>query len=348
MARIYQFKRRKNNLHQNGKSQEPSPKERRHDFFEKLGRLIRQSYTLVFVHHSEKKSRNLHLTFLSLCGLILVQVFLAGICVRHFVFAAGTKKILAAREMELNAVQAELHKTQDESENFFRDLMNFENLFSGSLQSLNRDAALIPPLPEGYTQIGPEKTTGFPHQTNGDPGQLRDYLVSILGQAIELHDFLDYQHGILREIPSIWPVKGGVGHISSLFGPNIHPYTGQYYLHRGIDISTWRQGDPVLAAADGQVVTAEYDHLGGFGNYIVIRHKYGYYTRYGHLMSFAKKAGQQVQQGDVIGYIGNTGLSTGPHLHYEIHIGSDVTDPQKFVYLRSGKTQAKNLVPAAP
>jgi murein DD-endopeptidase MepM/ murein hydrolase activator NlpD len=74
---------------------------------------------------------------------------------------------------------------------------------------------------------------------------------------------------------------------------------------------------------------------GGFGNYIIIRHKHGFYTRYAHLLSSRVKNGQKVQQGEVIGYIGNTGLSTGPHLHYEVHIGSDVVDPYKFLNIRS-------------
>jgi murein DD-endopeptidase MepM/ murein hydrolase activator NlpD len=118
------------------------------------------------------------------------------------------------------------------------------------------------------------------------------------------------------------------------FGQNVNPFTGQYYIHKGIDLSTYRQGDPIVATADGQVVAVEYDQ-GGMGNNIIIRHKHGFYTRYAHMLSFRVKAGQRVQQGEVIGYIGNTGLSTGPHVHYEVHIGSDVVDPYKYITIRS-------------
>ena len=117
------------------------------------------------------------------------------------------------------------------------------------------------------------------------------------------------------------------------FGQNINPFSGQYYIHKGIDISTYRSGDPIVATADGQVVTLEY--TSDFGNYVIIRHKHGYYTRYAHMLSARARLGQRVQQGEVIGYIGNTGLSTGPHLHYEIHIGSDVVDPYKYMNIRS-------------
>jgi len=82
------------------------------------------------------------------------------------------------------------------------------------------------------------------------------------------------------------------------------------------------------------VVAVEYDQ-GGFGNNVIIRHKHGFYTRYGHMLSFRVHAGQRVQQGETIGYIGNTGLSTGPHVHYEVHIGSDVVDPFKYLNIRS-------------
>jgi murein DD-endopeptidase MepM/ murein hydrolase activator NlpD len=117
------------------------------------------------------------------------------------------------------------------------------------------------------------------------------------------------------------------------FGQNINPISGQYYIHKGIDIATYRAGDPVVATADGQVVTVEYAY--DFGNYVIIRHKHGYYTRYAHLQRYNVSVGQRVQQNEVIGYIGNTGISTGPHLHYEVHIGSDVVDPYRYITIRS-------------
>jgi murein DD-endopeptidase MepM/ murein hydrolase activator NlpD len=144
---------------------------------------------------------------------------------------------------------------------------------------------------------------------------------------------LNSQSAMFTEIPSIWPVKGGLGQITMFFGQNINPFSGQYYLHLGVDISNFRNGDPVVATADGQVVTIEYVH--DYGNYVIIRHKHGYYTRYAHLLSSRVRLGQDVQQGDVIGYIGKTGLSTGPQLHYEVHIGSDVVDPYKYINIRS-------------
>jgi murein DD-endopeptidase MepM/ murein hydrolase activator NlpD len=118
------------------------------------------------------------------------------------------------------------------------------------------------------------------------------------------------------------------------FGQNEHPFTRQYYIHKGIDLSTYRSGDPIVATADGQVVTIDFE-AEGFGNYLIIKHKHGYYTRYAHMQRTSVRIGQRVQQGEVIGFVGNTGLSTGPHLHYEVHIGSDVVDPYKYINIRS-------------
>jgi murein DD-endopeptidase MepM/ murein hydrolase activator NlpD len=157
----------------------------------------------------------------------------------------------------------------------------------------------------------------------------------------EIGSLLDSQSALLTDIPNLWPVKGGIGHISMFFGrmrtlhgTMVHPQ-GRGHL----DVSP---GRPVLATADGQIATLDYDH-GGFGNYIIIKHKHGFYTRYAHLQSFAARIqkGQKVQQGQVIGYIGNTGLSTGPHLHYEVHIGSDVVDPMKYLNIRSSLARSE-------
>ena len=143
---------------------------------------------------------------------------------------------------------------------------------------------------------------------------------------------LKTQQSLFTEIPSVCPLKAANLHVSMAFGPNIHPLKNFWYIHKGIDLSTYRSGDPVIAAASGQVVTVGYDT--GYGNYVIIKHNHGFYTRYAHLSAFRVQKGQLVNQGDVIGNVGNTGNTTGPHLHYEVHIGSDVVDPAKYLNIK--------------
>ena len=140
---------------------------------------------------------------------------------------------------------------------------------------------------------------------------------------------LETQQNLFSEIPSIWPIRNPNLHISMAFGPNLHPTKGYWYIHKGLDLSTWRSGDPVVATASGQVVNVGFDV--NFGNCVIIKHKHGMYTLYAQLNSYRVKRGEMVSQGQVIGYVGNTGISTGPHLHYEVHIGSDVVDPGKYL-----------------
>ncbi|HLZ10373.1 MAG TPA: M23 family metallopeptidase, partial [Chloroflexota bacterium] len=116
---------------------------------------------------------------------------------------------------------------------------------------------------------------------------------------------------ILSSTPSIAPVRGI---LTDGFGGRSDPFTGEPGTHNAIDISS-AIGQPVHAPADGVVVKAEWAN--GYGNVVYIAHGNGYSTRYGHLSAFAVKPAQHVKRGDIIGYVGSTGRSTGPHLHYE-------------------------------
>lgn len=127
--------------------------------------------------------------------------------------------------------------------------------------------------------------------------------------------------------PNLWPVEG---HISGSFGERTDPFNGEGAFHSGVDISS-SYGTPVLAPADGTVVFA--DFLGGYGRAIAIDHGRGISTRYGHLANFAVIAGQRVHRGDTIGYVGLSGRSTGPHLHYEVRINDTPVNPHKYLRL---------------
>lgn len=123
-----------------------------------------------------------------------------------------------------------------------------------------------------------------------------------------------------------WPVNTKFNNITSKFGYRTHPVTGVYKLHTGVDIaSSGIKGTSIYAAKGGTVLKAGYNT--GYGNYVVIDHGGGYATLYGHASTLTVSVGQTVSKGDVIGYVGSTGYSTGPHLHFEIIKNGEYTNP---------------------
>ena len=129
----------------------------------------------------------------------------------------------------------------------------------------------------------------------------------------------------MADAPSLWPV---VGPITSSFGERQDPFNGEGAFHAGIDISS-SFGQPVRAAADGVVVTAGL--ASGYGREIMVDHGSGIETLYGHLSGFAITSGEQVKRGQIIGYVGTSGRSTGPHLHYEVRIRNTPVNPHKYL-----------------
>jgi murein DD-endopeptidase MepM/ murein hydrolase activator NlpD len=126
--------------------------------------------------------------------------------------------------------------------------------------------------------------------------------------------------------PSIMPVAG---YLTRGFGIKPDPFTGQSRPHTGVDLGA-ESGTPVIVTADGRVAEAEFQSQ--LGNVVVVDHGHGMRTTYGHLSKFGVKKGARVKRGDVIGFVGNTGYSTGPHLHYEVHINGRAVNPMKYIY----------------
>jgi murein DD-endopeptidase MepM/ murein hydrolase activator NlpD len=136
---------------------------------------------------------------------------------------------------------------------------------------------------------------------------------------------------LLAAIPAIQPVRNeNLKRLASGFGYRTDPFTKARKMHEGMDFSA-NTGTPIYATGDGVVSKAD-NTVSGFGNHVVIRHGYGYETLYGHLSKYNCRAGQHVKRGDIIGYVGSTGRSEGPHLHYEVHKDGNVVNPLNFYY----------------
>jgi murein DD-endopeptidase MepM/ murein hydrolase activator NlpD len=152
-------------------------------------------------------------------------------------------------------------------------------------------------------------------------GVLRDLLQGLENRLRYVRKDVEKREALASATPSIWPAHGW---LTGTFGGRSDPFTGEPGFHQGLDIST-EKGRPVYATADGVVESAGY--TGDYGNLIVLKHGFGLMTRYGHLSSFAVKTGSSVKRGDVIGYVGSTGRSTGSHLHYEILANGKLINP---------------------
>jgi len=195
--------------------------------------------------------------------------------------------------------------------------------------------------------------------TDSDGGTWYERILHIVitqrtaGEQAEIYGFNDDQWEVLKELLSgeydryflalitglghlgdgteviaegfyIWP-SAASDYVTSFFGTRLHPILGVYKTHSGIDIGAG-YGTAILAAADGVVTTAAYD-AGGYGNYLIIDHGNGNLTLYAHMSQMSVGVGQTVTQGQAIGLVGSTGLSTGPHLHFEVYVGGTRVDP---------------------
>jgi len=147
----------------------------------------------------------------------------------------------------------------------------------------------------------------------------------------ELSALLKNKEQLLAATPAIQPVSNkDLNRIASGFGFRIDPIYKTVKMHAGLDF-TAPQGTPIYATADGTVKVAGYSD-GGYGNHVIIYHGYGYESLYGHMVRIKVRNGQKVKRGEVIGYVGSTGKSTGPHCHYEVRKNGQKLDPVYFFY----------------
>lgn len=309
-------------------------------FFAKIFHVCDSKLTIMIVPHSQGKVINFRTNIFSLAfGIVLV----AGI-VSSFVYFkkhdASISEELSRSMKENRELLASFDELRDENNNVLQTAKRFKSSLSQTLSLLGIDQSKnIAKASASDSDLNSlfdnqEKVFGSTKEVN-DMKQLTSYLENAIQPIEQIGKMLESQETLFADTPNIWPIKGGIGHISQPFGQTTHPITGNWYIHKGLDISTWRSGDPILSTANGQVVTVAFDS--GFGNYVIVKHKHGMYTRYCHMQQVRVRKGEFVSQRQVIGTIGNTGISTGPHLHYEIHIGSDVVDPIKYVNVKITK-----------
>ena len=262
--------------------------------------------------------------------------FLSFVILLNTPYFETPKNRLQAREIEnLKLRYAILNKKMDEVEDVIALIEDRDN----NLYRVYFNAAEIP---EADRKSGFKDANRYKDLEGYDNSQLVlnttkriDILRKELAiQSKSLDDILKMakdKDKLLAAIPAIQPVRNeNLKSMVSGFGYRTDPFTKARKMHEGMDF-TAKIGTPIYATGDGIVARAD-NSVSGFGNHIVIRHGFGYETLYGHLSKYKCRAGQRINRGDVIGYVGSTGRSEGPHLHYEVHKNGKVVNPLNFYY----------------
>jgi len=247
---------------------------------------------------------------------------IASLKQQHGETIAGLKKkhndLITSRQQEFETLIAE-QKVKFDLETTSLQLENVR-LMNTAVSDLNQRSELIESV-MGTIGVKIKKTPATKDQENSGGPFVPDDDISYDQLLQQVDDYLM----AIRSIPLGRPVNG---RISSRFGKRTDPVNKKKAIHEGVDIKG-KRGDKVLATASGKVIKAMKN--GGYGNYVEIDHGNGYITAYAHMQNYLVKRGERVKQGQVIGQVGSTGRSTGPHLHYEIQLNKKPINPAKFM-----------------
>jgi murein DD-endopeptidase MepM/ murein hydrolase activator NlpD len=276
----------------------------------KLKKLLKKAFTpvtIMVVPHSDSKSWSVKLPSLGVFASVVLwaaaSIYLFSIAVNALEYKEAKQRLnyYASQFVELKATIASLKKAESEFKRLFsfsskeKILENLDTSDSGSIDLEN----------------------------------LKKQIKSTMENIGEIRDFLSQQRDIYVATPKGWPVEG---HITSPFGQREHPMSGESEFHSGVDIAA-EPGHPVRATGEGVVSFSGWS--GANGNLVVIEHGAGFSTFYAHNKMVAVRAGQRIKRGDIIGYIGSTGNSTGPHVHYEVWLHGRAVNPDTYLKGRS-------------
>lgn len=301
-----------------------------------------KSYTVIVVPENNAEVRRYRVRKNLLAqvaggGALFAALLIAG-TVHYFSVAKDAAENRYLREENLT-LQTQLKTIRERIDHIGSTLDRVER-FDQKLRALTllsdpqRNLAMGPTEQEpGSSTIPASADNQFARLTSTEkPGVLSSKLDKLSAEATrqeqnlqELQAYFQDQKSLLASIPSIWPARGWV---TSDFGHRLDPYTADRVMHAGLDIAA-PHGKEVLAPSDGTVVFAGLE--GGYGNVLVIDHGYGIKTRYGHLARIDVKLGDRVARGQKVAAVGNTGRSTGPHLHYEVRVNGLAQNPRKFI-----------------
>jgi murein DD-endopeptidase MepM/ murein hydrolase activator NlpD len=276
----------------------------------KIRGLLKKAFTpvtIMLIPHSDAKSWRLKIpsvgVFASVMLWVIGTAYIFSLAIDTFEYQRMKEKLAYYTEQftELKSTIASLRESEDQ----------FRKLFS-----VNSKEQVLKNL--DTTDTG-----------SVDLEELKKEIKVTMETVGGIKDYLSEQRDVYVATPRGWPVDG---HMTSPFGERVHPITGKAEYHTGLDIAA-EPGAPVRATADGIVSFAGWS--GANGNLVVLEHGLGFSTFYAHNRLVAVKVGQRVRRGDVISYLGSTGNSTGPHVHYEVWHDGKAVNPEKYLTGRS-------------
>jgi len=281
--------------------------------------------TIIFVPHARAKFRKLKVSHRLLFSLL--SVVTSSLCLSTFFSVQYFTSL--SQTHELSQLRHENKELQTANEQFSKSVESLRGQLR-TVEDRTRKLAIYAGISSlddsaqgGVGGLRPTDLGDNPYRDDVDKMAFRSRRIE--SDLSVLEQKLVAQSQLLASTPSIAPVRGI---LTDGFGGRSDPFTGEQGTHNAIDISS-AVGQPVRAPADGIVVKAEWAN--GYGNVIYLSHGYGYSTRYGHLSAYAVKPGAHVKRGDIIAYVGSTGRSTGPHLHYEVRLNNNPVNPLEFI-----------------
>jgi murein DD-endopeptidase MepM/ murein hydrolase activator NlpD len=286
--------------------------------------LRKRFYILFVARDAEGQLRKipipLHYIYVFLAGALIGMLAITGM--------AGSYTRMLAKTVHFNELRSQkkaLEKSYSELEQVARE----REIQVASLGSLASEVSALYGLKADTTPANTVEVRNAEFMTSLD--QLYALRKTAMTGAATLGIGMGYRKATLSDwlrlaaAPTLWPVQG---EISGAFGERVDPFNGEGAFHRGVDISS-SYGHPIFAPADGVVRCAEF--VSGYGRMVMVDHGQGIATRYGHMASFAVTQGQAVNRGQVLGYVGLTGRSTGPHLHYEVWVRGAPVNPSRYL-----------------
>jgi murein DD-endopeptidase MepM/ murein hydrolase activator NlpD len=284
-----------------------------------------ETYTLFVASNSRGTMRKVTVPFYALYVLSLF-VIVGGITVTA---AIGSYTRMLWKVGNYNALLRKQDKLQQRYQALQKTINETDQRLS-SLQSLATEVAMtygfvrLRNSPFAVTESPLEPEASFEHSVaQFNFLEKNATAVALASTGLQLVSMPGI--GEMTFTPTLWPV---IGQITGRFGERLDPFSGEGAFHTGVDISS-AYGEAVRATADGTVVEAA-EHT-GYGRLVEVDHGFGVTTRYGHLSAFTVPAGMRVKRGDIIGYVGVSGRTTGPHVHYEVRINEAPVNPLRYL-----------------